>query len=156
MTREEIIKNLFEQMSVAKRGMYTRMQAITNGLPVSRTQLELLFTIKHLQPVSFKQLAAQLQLTPGAISQLADGLNQHGLIERETNPNDRRSQTLQLSGDGVTLLQTIEKRRRETMERVVKDLTNEELTVWLRIQQKMIVEHQTVLDKKQTDKGEHE
>jgi DNA-binding MarR family transcriptional regulator len=153
VTRQEIINKLFESMNVAKRGMHARMQTITNGIPVSHTQLELLFTIKHSQPVSFKQLAAQLQLTPGAVSQLADGLNQQDLIKRETDPNDRRSQSLQLSECGIELLQTVEKRRRDVIERVVQDLTNEELTVWLHIQEKMIMEYQSSIEKK-PKKGE--
>ena len=153
VTRKDIIQELFDCMNIAKRGMYTRMRTLTSDLPVSQTQLELLFTIKHLQPISFKQLAAQLQLTPGAISQLADSLDHHGLIERQADQNDRRTQHLQLSEAGDKLLQTVEKRRQETMQRVVQGLTTDELTVWLRIQQKMIAEFQTVLDNKQTKKG---
>jgi DNA-binding MarR family transcriptional regulator len=154
MTREEIITELFECMNIAKRGMHTRLRTIIGDLPVSPTQLELLLTIKHLQPVSFKKLAAQLQLTPGAISQVADGLNQQELITRETDASDRRIQTLKLSKKGDELLQAIDTRRHNITERVVQDLTTDELAVWLRIQRKMIAEFQQVLDTKESKKAQ--
>jgi MarR family multiple antibiotic resistance transcriptional regulator len=152
MTRDEMIKTLFENMSVAKRGMHARMQSITNDYPISHTQLELLFTIEHLQPVSFKQLAHKLHLTPGAISQLVDSLTQQSLVERETDPNDRRVQCLRLSKKASEMMDAIKQHHRNVLNRVVQDLTTEELTVWMRIQQKMIAEFQTADIKKDVRK----
>ncbi len=149
-SREELVSQLFENMDAMKRGMYSYFHALQKDFPVSRTQLELLTTISHLQPVSFKDLAQRLYLTPGAISQLVDGLATQSLILREQDPLDRRIQALRLSKKGNKLLQTLEKRRHTIMERVIQDLTTDELVAWLHVQQKMIAHFRADMRAKQT------
>jgi len=142
MTRAELIEALFETMDLAKRTMHGHMQIVLSGCTISRTQLELLFMIRHHQPVTSKELAQKLQLTPGAISQLTEGLDAQFLIKREVDPSDRRKQTLRISPQGNELLKALDKRRREVMKHVMQDLSDEELAVWLRIQQKLTSEFQ--------------
>jgi len=141
--RQALVEQLFESMNTLKRGMYSQLHVINRDLPISRSQIELLMAIRHAQPVSFKELAKQLCLTPGAISQLAEGLEQLELIERKTSIADRRLQYLETSKKGATLLQDVEKRRRKLLETVMQDLSDEELELWLRIQQKMINQFQS-------------
>jgi DNA-binding MarR family transcriptional regulator len=142
-TRNDIINGLFESMGAMKRGLSGQLHTLNDGLAIPRSQLELLFTIKHAQPVSFKQLAALLYLTPGAVSQLADGLEKHQLIEREIDDHDRRIQCLKLTKKGQKVLQELEKKRRTILERVMQDLDTEELNTWLRIHQKLIEQFHT-------------
>jgi DNA-binding MarR family transcriptional regulator len=129
-------------MDIAKRSMRGRLLSITSGRNISHTQLELLFTVHHMQPVSPKVLAGKLCLSPGAISQLIDALDGHRLIKRETDPTDRRRQVLSVSKHGQTMLKNLERKRRTVIENVIQDLSDEELTVWLRIQKKLIHEFQ--------------
>lgn len=137
-SREQITRSLFENMSALKRGMHGHLLALNRDSPISRSQLELLFAIQHTQPVNSKQLATQLQMTPGAISQLAESIEQHGYIERRTSESDRRIQFLHVSAKGETLIRGFEKQRRQMMEAVIADLSDEELEVWLRVQTKMV------------------
>jgi DNA-binding MarR family transcriptional regulator len=150
--RDELIRTLFDSMDTTKRGIYAQMQALHRSLPIPRSQLELLTAIKHAQPVSFKDLAAQLYLSPGAISQLAEGLEQQELIQRQSDPKDRRIHCLEITKKGEKLLQSIAKRRRSIMEAVAAELTDEELKLWLRIQQKLLkkFQSQTTDNKKET------
>jgi len=141
--RDTLIQNLFENMNALKRGMAGHMQLANRDCPVPSSQLELLFAIRQTQPVSFKHLAQQLYLTPGAVSQLAEGLEQHELISRHVDDHDRRMQLLHVSKKGTKLLQTIEKRRQGILELLIKDLSDEELAVWLKVQEKMIKHFQT-------------
>lgn len=143
MKRDKLITTLFDNLQALKRGMYASLQPANVGLPISYAQLELLTAIHHLQPISSKQLAAQLHLTPGAVSQLLEELTSQLLVERQIDPSDRRIQSLRIAPSGTRLLKTIEERRKDTMKQVMKDLTDEELETWLRIQQKLIREFQT-------------
>ncbi|HSX05166.1 MAG TPA: MarR family transcriptional regulator [Candidatus Saccharimonadales bacterium] len=143
-SRDQLIEQLLESITTLKRGMYGHLQAASGTLPISRAQLELLMAIRHLQPVSFKLLAAQLCLTPGAVSQLAEGLESLELIRRKATPADRRIQCLEITRKGNTLVQTAEKRRRKFMEQLMHDLTDDELALWLRLQQKLIAHVQTI------------
>jgi len=137
-TRDQLIEALFENMNSVKRGFYWRMHNLTRDVAISGTQLELLFIPGHNQPVSSKQLAELLHMTPGAVSQLADSLEQQELIERQTSEQDRRVQYLRVSEKGEEFIRSFEKSRHKVMEAVIKDLSDEELEVWLRVQQKMI------------------
>jgi DNA-binding MarR family transcriptional regulator len=136
--RDQLIEALFDNMNSVKRGFYWRMHNLARGFEISGTQLELLFTIRHNQPVSTKQLAGLLHMTPGAVSQLTDSIEQQSLIERHTSDQDRRVQFLRVSEKGEQFLRSFEQSRRKVMEAIIKDLSDTELEVWLRVQQKMI------------------
>jgi DNA-binding MarR family transcriptional regulator len=82
-------------------------------------------------------------MTPGAVSQLIDALEEHRLISRQTDADDRRRQVLTVSTPGVRLLKSIERTRRTVMENVIRGLTDEELVLWLKIQKKLINEFQS-------------
>lgn len=143
--REMLLQQLFEGFDAVKRGMAEHMRQLQHDCPISRSQVELLFAIRHLQPVSFKHLAQQLYLTPGAVSQLAEGLELHGLISRHTDEHDRRIQCLRVTKKGNRLFELIERRRREFLSAIMAGLSDEELVVWLRVHQKML-EHFKQLD----------
>lgn len=138
MNRDTLIQTIFENMGALKRGMGSHMHSVMQDCPISRSQLELLTTVRHMQPINFKQLAQQLYLTPGSISQLVDALETQGLVERRTDAHDRRIQTLQLTTKGHELLAAFDKRRRKILEDVMRELSTEELELWLRIQQKIV------------------
>jgi DNA-binding MarR family transcriptional regulator len=150
-SREELTKRIFEHSEAMKRGMYTHMQAYFHNLPLSRPLLEVLSAIKHLQPVSSKEIAQQLYLTPGAVSQSVESLDQEGYLVREADANDRRIQYLRLSKKGEKLLQDVEKQRRNMMEKAMQGLTLEELTVWLKVQTKLIQQFQAAQLKAQAE-----
>lgn len=138
MQRSKLIAELFDTMDIAKRSMHGHMQTIVEGHAISRTQLELLFSIYHLQPTTAKQLAQKLHLTPGAISQLVDELMEQALIQREVDPSDRRRQVISLSSEGTTVVKTFEKRRHDVMNKVIENLSDAELVTWLKIQKHII------------------
>jgi DNA-binding MarR family transcriptional regulator len=136
--RNTLIRMILDTMDTSKRGMHAHLQSINRTLPLPRAQWELLATIRHIQPISSKELAKQLYLTPGAVSQLLEGLEQQELISRTIDPKDRRIQCLEVTKKGLKLIQTVEKKRREFMERVFTELDNNELEVLLSLQQKLI------------------
>jgi len=135
--RDKLITELFENMNAFKRAMHGRVSSFSNESPLSHAQLELLFTLRYIQPVSSKQLAEKLHMTPGGISQLVESIESHGYLERKASEQDKRVQFLYVSDKGEKLLRSHEKSRRQLVESVISDLTDEELAMWVRIQQKM-------------------
>jgi DNA-binding MarR family transcriptional regulator len=152
MKREDILTQLFESMNATKRAMHSNMHILAGSCPISRTQLELLSTITHTQPVSPKLLAQNMQLTPGAISQLVDALFAEGLVTRETDSHDRRVQLLSLSEKGTTVMAEVSRNKHTFMKHIMESLTTEELAVMLRIQQKMIGQLQAAATHKEGEK----
>ncbi len=143
MNRETIIRSLFDNMHAIKRSVGAHL--FNQDCPLRPAQVELLFTIRHLEPISFKRLAQELYMTPGAVSQMGEALEEHGYIDRETDPQDRRVQWLRLSRKGGKLLRDVEKRREHLMNRVMEGLSDEDLAVWLKVQERMLHHLQTEL-----------
>lgn len=147
MRHDDLRAQIFENMALTKRLMHQRWQANLGEVGLPHNQLELLFTIQQLQPVSPKQLAAHLQLTPGAISQLLDSLYTHRWLSRETDAHDRRTYVLRLSKAGQQKLDSVAKKRHQLMEELMDEFTQEELLILLRIQQKLTARLQRLTDK---------
>jgi len=85
---------------------------------------------------------------------LVDGLAQHKLITSQAQPTDRRVHFLSISPKGTELLDRINKPRHEFMEELMSQLTDEELVVWLHIQEKMITHFQALTPAQPTTKGD--
>jgi DNA-binding MarR family transcriptional regulator len=135
--RQEIMNRILDQSLVMKRSAYMQTLVSSQNDALPRAPLEMLATISHYQPISSKELARQLYLTPGAVSQSVDALSSDGYIRREADRQDRRIQYLSLSKKGEKVLASIERRRRDIMEQAMQDLSLEELTVWLKVQIKL-------------------
>ena len=146
MKREDLRTRVFENMALTKRLMHQRWQACLGEAGLPHGQVELLFAIQQLQPVSPKQLAAHLQLTPGAVSQLLDILYTHRWLSRETDTLDRRTYVLRLSKKGQQKVDSIAANRQRFMEDLMEDLTAEELATMLRIQTKLTDRLQRLTD----------
>ena len=141
--REHTVRELFDNMNALRRVMAGHIAALSRDYPVSPSQLELLSAVHSVQPVSFKDLAQQLCLTPGAVSQLAESLEAQGYIGRHADTGDRRVQLLQVTDAGQKLLTAVEKRRKRMLADVIQDLTDDELSLWLRVQQKVLHHYTT-------------
>lgn len=65
-----------------------------------RTDLEALFLLAHaVEPITPKRLAEELDVTPGAVTQLVDRLRADGILEQHPHPADARSRIVRLTAD---------------------------------------------------------
>jgi DNA-binding MarR family transcriptional regulator len=136
--REQLIEAIFATMQQLHRTSTTKMHALMGEHDISLTQLELLFIVKLQQPVSVKDLAAQMRLTPGAVTQLLEGLATRNYIGREVAEYDRRVTNVSLTPSGAEKLRALKGRHRETLRQVMETLNDEELAIMLRVQKKML------------------
>jgi DNA-binding MarR family transcriptional regulator len=70
-----------------------------------------------------RDLAEFLLLDPGQIVALLDGLEQRGLVKRETDPQDRRSKVIRGTAKGRTLLGQAADAARQAEDESMGDLT---------------------------------
>lgn len=67
-----------------------------------RTDLEALFLLAHAaEPITPRRLAEELDVTPGAVSQLVDRLRADGILEQHPHPDDARSRIVRLTADAA-------------------------------------------------------
>ena len=138
MNRETLIDTIYDNINTLKRGLFSQMQGAQTGIRLSTSQLEVAFAIKHLQPIGVGQLAQNLYLTAGAVSQVAEALVQLGIVERTVDSTDRRKQTLNLTRLGVNKLRSIHLQRQSVFKELMSTMSDDDLRAWMNTQQKLI------------------
>ncbi len=95
---------------------------------LTRSQIDTLFLIAHsLDPVTPSSIATALALTPGAITQLVDGLGREGLVTKQANPDDARSRVLTLTESAASQVAGFERELAENVAAQFASLTDSEL-----------------------------
>jgi DNA-binding MarR family transcriptional regulator len=150
--REQLIEAIFATMQQLHRTSTTRQHTLMGKHDISITQMELLLTVKQLQPVSVKDLAARMRLTPGAVTQLLEGLVAKNYVGRQPAEYDRRVTSVSLTLSGAEKLKSLWEKRKAMLKQIMETLTEEELTVMLRVEEKMLrhLEAQTGRTSKRT------
>ncbi|HXY72018.1 MAG TPA: MarR family transcriptional regulator [Actinomycetota bacterium] len=93
---------------------------------VTLHQLEVLGVLKH-GSMRMRDLARELDVSEPAATAIADRLVRHGLVERQDDPNDRRTVRLELSARARNLLERVEAARRAAMLEVFEVISEEQL-----------------------------
>ena len=75
------------------------------GLTESRAHL--LWQLQHRGPCTQRTLAADLHVTPRAVTALVDGLAATGFVTREPHPSDRRATLVTFTERGRTTAQAL-------------------------------------------------
>ena len=138
--RNELIREIQSIMPTIKRLMHTRTHELLRQYGISYAQFELIFTLQRCdtgEAPSAKEIAEQLSLTAGAVSQLIDSLVEQGLIERQADSQDRRVTRIVLSSKGLDIAKQIHENKHLLMRDVMESLTEEELVIMLKVQRKI-------------------
>lgn len=98
-------------------------------LPLSRSQTDALFLLARApEPLTPGTLASMLGLTPGAVTQLLDGLRTADLVTHQPHPTDARSHLLTLSASAREQVNAFEQATIERLADRFADLSDDELT----------------------------
>ena len=147
------LQEVYGNYATMRRLMARRLHKFSDGKQLPASQAELLVVIAREEPVQLKDLAKHMQLTPGAITQLVEPLEQRGLIRREPSTTDRRIINVVMTEAGFHSMAACRKQHGDMMKHVVSVLTDEELKTMLSIQGKMIdfLEHDIDTDTQSKD-----
>jgi DNA-binding MarR family transcriptional regulator len=72
--------------------------------PLSAARYEVMHAVYHDGPQSMSRVAGRLQVSPRTITDLVDGLEADGYLERSRHPTDRRKTVLTVTDQGRTAL----------------------------------------------------
>lgn len=136
--RSKYTQDLYTTTAVVQRMMHACLQRLFDEIGVAPSQLQVLHLIRQHQPISLKKLAAELHLTPGAITQLIDSVVGAGYVTRSESNEDRRITVVSMTEAGTAVVKQLEQMKQTLLLKVVADLDDEELAVYLRVQQKML------------------
>jgi len=94
---------------------------------LDRLALMLLGALSHRGPSRLSTLAEHCGFDPSTVSRQVADLERGGLLERSTDPDDRRAVLLTASPKGKRLLQRLQAGSRQRLQRLVGDWTEQEL-----------------------------
>ena len=134
MNREQ---NLGYLLSKAARLTKWELNNKLNNLGLTSTQwgvLNLLYRRRSTEFVATPAaIAEELHSDRPTISGIIDRLCKNGWVEREVNPDDRRSQIIILTEKTLGLITKMEKHSDDTMEDAVKGFSHEDIKVLSRL-----------------------
>lgn len=139
--REEIIENLLKEMFLAFRSMKPEHDHEHEkehkgfghkfgswGQKFGQSHRDLFFRLmKEKNGISVKEIAESLHVTAGAVTQMVDKAVEMGIVTREEDQNDRRSQIIKLSEKAKDKVKDFRKRLLERVGPRLDNLTEQEV-----------------------------
>jgi len=83
-----------------RRALRTSIRTDYSWESLPMAQVELLLALRDLPAIGLGDLASALRLAPSTVSGLVQRLVESGLVNRETDPGDRRATVIELSAAG--------------------------------------------------------
>lgn len=117
-------------LSAALRPSLLRLTRILRNqrvdLSVTLTQLSAMATLRKKGPMSAGDLAGHERVQPPSMTKVLAGLEDKGLVTRETHPSDKRQVIITLTQAGLDLLDSERRERDAWLSRRLSQLTEEE------------------------------
>ena len=99
--------------AMARMGRRLRQRTTGDDTDLDFSTYVLLKTVAHLGPMRLSALAAELSLDASTVSRHVKSLEDAGLLERTTDPDDGRAFQVALSAEGTARIEAAGARRRE-------------------------------------------
>lgn len=135
LDREKFYTRLFAAFQSMQKTMVPPVSALDKRLPLA--QRVMLFTISIHGPTNVKHLSQVLHITSGAVTQTVDALVQAGWIDKTVDSKDRRGVVINLSDNGVELMQMLQRDSMKMMNDLFDEVTDEELKQLVTIYEKI-------------------
>jgi len=134
--KEQLLQQVMTNMTTGHRLMIACMQRFKRSTTASQT--EALAIVYYNGPLTLKKLAAQMQLTPGSISQLVEQLERLEFVTRTPSTTDRRVTHVAITKQGAAEMSRIQTQKEDLFKNVYKDLSVDEARTMVKVQEKMI------------------
>jgi MarR family transcriptional regulator, transcriptional regulator for hemolysin len=107
----DLKKQLITQLVESSRFLRNYIDQRAKGRGTTRAQWIVLFRLRDQEGLSQVDLADVLELQPISLVRLLDRLVEHGLVERRSDPRDRRANRLFLTASGRQLADDLDSLR---------------------------------------------
>ena len=127
---EHIWRNI---MRLSDRLSNSSKSDLPNRLPLSQLRVVGVVYDRHPEGVMLKDIASELNLTPGAISQTVDVLVREGIVERTVSPNDRRAILLKATESGLQQKEQHTEEITEVLKKISFDIAPDEFNTFVKV-----------------------
>lgn len=138
LSRDELFQAVFTSADHVHRRWTDYILERLSPEGLSLNQLAALYKIQNDAPIPSRDLARHLMVTAGAVTQIVDGLQAAGLVQRHADPKDRRVVNIALTDKGVELVGRIDAERKSVLVDVFAGFSDSELTALVIEQNKIL------------------
>lgn len=133
------VEMIFKLVVVLKKKMNHRIDVIDMDACLTPMHVQVLKHIGANQGVTANAIATELVRDKAQVTRLLNTLTKETLIEKQANPNDKRSQLIVCTDKGLALYQQIEGIDQFVLARLAEGLSHEELAEFQRLAEKMLL-----------------
>lgn len=139
MNQSELVK-VFESldriyMKLEKRRKESLTEAAYNRLTV--TEVHTLYAIGDDNPKTMKDISERLGIAPNTATVAVDRLVAKKLVTKQTSPEDRRVQLVQVTQDAITIMNSINSELFKDIEQLLSPLTDIEALLFKSLLEKI-------------------
>ncbi|MDO6459366.1 MarR family transcriptional regulator [Granulosicoccaceae sp. 1_MG-2023] len=124
MPNDNLFAHIAELFHAGKTALSREFQDA--GLCYPPAFLKVTRLIDHIQPCTAQTIVQTLQRDKAQITRLLNDMEKQGLIKREPNPEDRRSQLLSLSEKGKEDLARMQAIEQQMMGKMMQGISDDE------------------------------
>lgn len=118
--------NAFIKLTRASESVNGRLARHLSDANLTVTQFGALEALLHLGPLNQRELGQKLLKSGGNITLVIDNLLKNGLVEKVTDPNDRRAVIISLTKKGRAFIEDLFPQHLERIKEEFSVLTSEE------------------------------
>jgi MarR family 2-MHQ and catechol resistance regulon transcriptional repressor len=118
--------NAFIKLTRASESVNGRLSRHLSDANLTVTQFGALEALLHLGPLNQRELGQKLLKSGGNITLVIDNLLKNGLVEKVTDPNDRRAVIISLTKKGREFIEDLFPQHLERIKEEFSVLTSEE------------------------------
>lgn len=134
---EKVTLNAFIKLMRATESINTRLNRHLAEEDLTISQFGVLEALLHLGPLNQKALGEKLLKSGGNITLVIDNLEKSGCVERQRNPDDRRSVLVHLTDKGENFISSFFPQHLEEIKKEFSVLSRQEKEALARICKKL-------------------
>lgn len=122
----EVVDVIETEMTRLSRSLALLGRAADAAIGLDRAGYVLLRTLERIGPASINAIALTVGLDGSTVTRQVAAMNRQGLVERTTNPGDRRSCIISPTENGHDVMRHVGKTRRANLAAVTSDWSEDE------------------------------
>lgn len=137
MSTADLRAEMIDAMAKVNRKLRTVFDARVKERGLTLARARTLLALTEQEGLYQRELAEALEIENATMVRLLDGLERQSFIERQAVQGDRRAKRVVMTEEGKELAEQVEKLAGDVRKDLLKGVSNEELSVALRVLRKM-------------------
>lgn len=145
MSRAPSSRELFDELSAFNRKLRASFDALVRERGMTLARARVFFALSKRDGKNQRELADELELETPTLVRILDAMEGQGFIERRSTQADRRAKQIHMTDSGRIVAADIDALATDVRAAIVKDISDDDLAVALKVIRAMAGNLQTVV-----------